>query len=222
MAGLLKPVIQFFLEHEGEETAEHMTSDGCISVMEDGPCIKNRFHIPEDLLYLLEFLVFEGRLLGSQYRVCYKHPLPVESCLMLNLLFVERNGTMIHGEILPVALVSNKGFGVACKLLPQGAVINHNFFDLERRRIFGGYALRADLPVTTGTGRNLFLDLFYHSHPGTQDIGDMFLFQIGHRFLADHPPVGDYAELPVGETSSQPVHYGNKTLDIRSISRPHL
>jgi hypothetical protein len=63
MARLIQTVIQFFSQNKGQKAAEHMASDGLVTLVKDGACFQNRLDLPEDLLHLPEFLVLEGHLL---------------------------------------------------------------------------------------------------------------------------------------------------------------
>ena len=63
VTGFLQPAIQLLPDDQCKKAAEDMTPDGFIQLMEDGAGIQNRLHVPEDLLYLPELLVLEGRLL---------------------------------------------------------------------------------------------------------------------------------------------------------------
>ena len=58
--------IQFFPQYKGKKAAEYMTSDGLVTLMEDGTCFQNGLDLSENLLHLPEFLVFEGRLFRRQ------------------------------------------------------------------------------------------------------------------------------------------------------------
>jgi hypothetical protein len=175
VTGLLQPAVQFLAEDQGQKTAKDMTPDGLIPLMEDGPGVQNRLHVPEDLLDLPELLVREGRLLRRQRGVCFEHPLPVVPRLFFDLRLIDGNGILLHVQVLPIALVSYKGYRIGFKLLLEGiddrlpvrrvlaglffiqtddvaAAIHHHFLDLQGGRIFGGDTLRMNLPVTAGTG----------------------------------------------------------------------
>ena len=55
--------VQLLSQYQGQEAAEHMTSDVLILLMIHRPGLQDGFHIPEDLLHLPQFLVLECNLL---------------------------------------------------------------------------------------------------------------------------------------------------------------
>ena len=58
-SGLLDAPVKLFFEKQGPKAAEDMFPNGLIRLLEDGPCLNNALHLPEDLLCVQKLLVLE-------------------------------------------------------------------------------------------------------------------------------------------------------------------
>jgi hypothetical protein len=82
-------VVQFLFQHQGQEAAEDMPSDGLIPLVKDGAGVNHRLHIPEGLLHHPEFLVFKRDFFCLELRVGGQHPDAVVSDIGLDLFFIQ-------------------------------------------------------------------------------------------------------------------------------------
>ena len=117
MTSLLEPVVELLDQHQGQKAAKHVTPDGLVPLVEDGPRIEDALHVPEDLLNLPELLVLEGHLFGRESHIRPEHPLAVEPLLLLDLLLVDADRAPMDPQVRPVPLVADKGLRILPDLL---------------------------------------------------------------------------------------------------------
>lgn len=247
MAGRLDAPVQLLFEKESKETAKHVATDRIVPLMKHRPGLEKRLCVSEDLLNLPKLLVFERCLLGGKVGVGGEHPLSVKSLLFLHLLIVDGEGISFGLDVAPIAAVSNEFFCSALQLLFEGGndcfpirlvlsclfgveandvapAVYLDLFDLEGRRVLGGFALRVYLPVVSRIREDLLSDLLHFTHPHTQNVREprLQIIQSSEGLTADHPPVGHQAEAGHLETLLDPLSHREQGLHIRGIARPHL
>ena len=83
-------VLQGLLEHESEEAAEHVTTNGLVELVEDRPRRKQVLRCAEGLLHRPQLLVAEHGLERIEIGVGAQHEDAVEFLLLLDLVGIDR------------------------------------------------------------------------------------------------------------------------------------
>jgi len=181
VAGFFQSAVQLFSEQQRQKAAEHISSDGLIPLVEDGPCFKKALHIPEGPLNLPELFVPESNLGGRKLGVCSEYPLAVKAGIFFDLFQIDTDALALDLDVLAVTFVAYKTFRTPFDLLSEGLndclpvcgiflsllgveahnvapVLYHDLLDLERRRVFGAGAFGNNHLIPSRPGEDLFGD----------------------------------------------------------------
>ena len=120
VACLIQAAIQFFAQHQSQETAEDMASNRLIHLVVDGPGFQDRLHIPENLLHLPELFVLESYGFGRQIPICPQHPFAIKTGIFIDLFLIDNDMIPVDFQVLAVPAVPNEAFGISLQLLLKG------------------------------------------------------------------------------------------------------
>lgn len=231
--------IEFFAQHKRQETAEDMTADRLITLVEDRPSVEHRLNVPKYLLDLPEFLVLAGYL-GSREagHIGAQHPFAIKPAFRFDLLVIDRHAALVNHELTGVTAIADKALGVGLEPLRQRSnhsltsggnlsgllvvvtdyippVIDEDLLDRQVRRITMA-ALREDIVVSTRAGEHCFTDFLDPSHPRSEDIRNaaVIAFEPCDSLAADHAPIGNDAKTLDVEAMAQAIDHRQQALHV--------
>src|ERR1700750_101990 len=109
--------LQFGLEHEGKEAAEHVSADRLVKLVEDRPCGQQVLRCAESVVVGPEWLVAEHRDQRVEIGVGTQHKEPVEPGVLVGFCAIDGKVATTHRlEEAPIARITHQRLVTAVQL----------------------------------------------------------------------------------------------------------
>src|SRR5450759_2073616 len=238
-------VFQFLAQQQRQERAKYMPANRFVALVQNRPCIQQRFHRAEDIFDHPQLFVLQRHLTRREIHVRRQYPLAVVARFLLDLVLVNSELFASPAQVFAIPFVAHQrlvalaqrvaqrghhGFAIVAVLL--GLILVHahhiaprtldpDFFHLQRRGIVAVVAFGMHFRIAA-SARHHRLGFRRTPHAHAQDVLPLPFFHFRQGRGADHPPVGNDANRSDSEPLLQPFDDGNQALHIRRVAGPQF